>query len=162
MGVGHISTVINPGWCGRPLIAVNNPTDNEICIDVGVPFVIMLLDYLNTPSTTKVDAQKSSRLDVLHGYQLSKEQEKLIYHDDIQRAEILHKHAKDKKAYEEIKKTKQKQFNGFIWLQGLVATISIGVIIWATITSKTQWTTLPVIFVTAIATNLVRKFIDRS
>ena len=104
MGLGHISTVINPGWCGRPFIAVNNHTNNKITIKVGEPFVIMILYYLHTPSSMKVDNRKTSRLDILQKYDLRSAEHKKIYEDDFQHIGDLKKYTEENKIYDDVKK----------------------------------------------------------
>ena len=47
-GVGHIGTMLGPGYCGHLLIALHNITDDIIAIRVGSTFVSLSFDYLNT------------------------------------------------------------------------------------------------------------------
>ncbi len=47
-GVGHIGTMLGPGYCGHLLIALHNITDEVIPIKVGSTFVSLCFDYLTT------------------------------------------------------------------------------------------------------------------
>lgn len=47
-GIGHIGTMLGPGYCGHLLIALHNITDEAIAIKVGSTFVSLSFDYLTT------------------------------------------------------------------------------------------------------------------
>lgn len=47
-GIGHIGTMLGPGYCGHLLIALHNITDDAIAIKVGSTFVSLAFDYLTT------------------------------------------------------------------------------------------------------------------
>lgn len=47
-GIGHIGTMLGPGYCGHLLIALHNITDEVIPIKVGSTFVSLCFDYLTT------------------------------------------------------------------------------------------------------------------
>lgn len=47
-GVGHIGTMLGPGYCGHLLIALHNVTNEIIVIRVGSTFVSLSFDYLTT------------------------------------------------------------------------------------------------------------------
>ena len=153
-GLGHISTVINPGWCGRPLIAVNNRTNNKITIKVGEPFVIMILEYLHTPSSIKIDSRKTSRFDILHNYNLNSSERKKIYEDDFQNINDLKRFTKENKVYEDVKKTRAKKINIKKYFQIVVALASAVFIIYLTYKNLGVWNTIPTIIFTTIAYNL--------
>jgi deoxycytidine triphosphate deaminase len=158
IGEGHISTVINPGWCGRPLIAVNNGTKNDIELKIGDPFVIMVLDYLHTPSSIMVDKNKTSRLDILHEYSLSRTEHDQIYNKDIQNMSDLRKKTKNERYYENIKKAKHKKEIYGLYFQLFILLASISLIVFLTIKDMTDWNALPIIVVTGLATNYFAKW----
>lgn len=161
LGLGHISTVINPGWCGRPLIAVTNPTDKDIFIKVNDPFVIMVLEYLNTPSTIEADSRRSSRYDVLHDYELTISEKEVIFNSREDDRDVIHSKAKNEKSYNKIKRTERKKITVFTILQIVIALVAIAAIIWITCTNMTQWITIPSIVLTVIVTNAGRLLFDK-
>lgn len=48
-GIGHIGTMLGPGYCGHLLIPLHNITDDVIALKVGATFVSVSFDYLSTP-----------------------------------------------------------------------------------------------------------------
>lgn len=50
-GIGHIGTMLGPGYCGHLLIALHNITDDALAIKVGSTFVSLAFDYLTTQVT---------------------------------------------------------------------------------------------------------------
>ena len=68
-GIGHIGTMLGPGYCGHLLIALHNITDEPIAIKVGSTFVSLSFDYLTTQvrrtsSTTSGHLDKFSELGI--------------------------------------------------------------------------------------------------
>ena len=64
LGLGHVSTTIDPGWGGQLLIALNNPLSTPIKIDVGIndnntiefeTFITVCLYYLNSAAEYSSD-----------------------------------------------------------------------------------------------------------
>ena len=164
IGEGHISTVINPGWCGRPLIAIHNHTDNDINIKVNDPFVIMILEYLHTPSSIKVDSTKTSRLDILHNYQLSDEEHNIIYQNDIHNPSDLKTLTKKNKAYNVIKESEEKSINTALFVQALIIAFLVVAIILLLPLSKnggSSWYLIPSLFATAMVTNFIKFIFDK-
>lgn len=47
-GVGHIGTMLGPGYSGHLMISLHNITDDIIAIKVGSTFVSLAFDYLST------------------------------------------------------------------------------------------------------------------
>lgn len=47
-GIGHIGTMLGPGYCGHLLVALHNITDEVMAIKVGSTFVSLAFDYLTT------------------------------------------------------------------------------------------------------------------
>lgn len=47
-GVGHIGTMLGPGYSGHLMISLHNITDDIIAIKVGTTFVSLAFDYLST------------------------------------------------------------------------------------------------------------------
>jgi deoxycytidine triphosphate deaminase/uncharacterized membrane protein (DUF485 family) len=48
-GIGHIGTMIGPGYCGHLLVSIHNITNDIIALEVGSTFVSISFDYLDTP-----------------------------------------------------------------------------------------------------------------
>lgn len=69
-GFGHICTTIDPGWNGAVLIALSNPTNKPIRIEVGIngkksyPLATMTFHYLSRKVFVKSE-HGSMRLDLL-------------------------------------------------------------------------------------------------
>ena len=61
-GIGHIGTMLGPGYCGHLLIALHNITDDAIAIKVGATFVSLAFDYLTT-QVVRTSATISGHLD---------------------------------------------------------------------------------------------------
>lgn len=47
-GIGHIGTMLGPGYCGHLMISLHNITDDVIAIKVGTTCVSLAFDYLST------------------------------------------------------------------------------------------------------------------
>ena len=52
-GVGDISTMLGPGFCGHLMISLHNVTDDIIELKVGETFVSLVFYYLETPEDAK-------------------------------------------------------------------------------------------------------------
>ena len=68
-GFGHISTTVDPGWKGALLIALSNPTNKPLRINVGIdnrpnPLATITFNYLCKESDEYTDHQ-SMRTDLL-------------------------------------------------------------------------------------------------
>lgn len=61
-GIGHIGTMLGPGYCGHLLIALHNITDEIVAIKVGSTFVSLAFDYLTT-QVSRTSAMTSGHLD---------------------------------------------------------------------------------------------------
>ncbi|WP_138859154.1 dCTP deaminase domain-containing protein [Exiguobacterium mexicanum] len=77
-GLGHISTTLDPGWAGVSLVAVNNPSDKEIVINVGEAFVSVMFYYLKTPSSLNDHENLASRPDIGKVFDLSPEEHSFL------------------------------------------------------------------------------------
>lgn len=69
-GVGHIGTMLGPGYCGHLLVALHNISDELISLKVGSTFVSLAFDYLTTQvirtsSTTSGHLDKFPELGIL-------------------------------------------------------------------------------------------------
>lgn len=47
-GIGHIGTMLGPGYCGHLLVSLHNITNDVIALKVGSTFVSISFDYLET------------------------------------------------------------------------------------------------------------------
>lgn len=61
-GIGHIGTMLGPGYCGHLLIALHNITDDALAIKVGSTFVSLTFDYLTT-QVVRTSSTTSGHLD---------------------------------------------------------------------------------------------------
>ena len=52
-GIGDISTMLGPGFCGHLMISMHNITDQVIEVKVGETFVSLVFYYLKTPEVMK-------------------------------------------------------------------------------------------------------------
>ena len=68
-GIGHIGTMLGPGFCGHLLVSLHNITEEVIALKVGTTFVSLSFDYLTTQvartsSTTSGHVDKFSELGI--------------------------------------------------------------------------------------------------
>ena len=63
-GRGHIATTLNPGWYGKPLIAVHNHTDNPLLVQLGSRFVKLSFHELQSEATLR-PGELGSRSDIV-------------------------------------------------------------------------------------------------
>ena len=68
-GIGHIGTMLGPGYCGHLMISLHNITDGIIVLPVGSTFVSLTFDYLisevpRTSATTSGHVDKFSELGI--------------------------------------------------------------------------------------------------
>lgn len=61
-GVGHIGTMLGPGYSGHLMISLHNITDDVIAIKVGTTFVSLAFDYLST-QVVRTSATVSGHVD---------------------------------------------------------------------------------------------------
>lgn len=61
-GIGHIGTMLGPGYCGHLLIALHNIMDDALAIKVGSTFVSLAFDYLTT-QVTRTSSTTSGHID---------------------------------------------------------------------------------------------------
>lgn len=52
-GIGHIGTMLGPGFSGHSLIAIHNISSKPLKLNVGESFVSVIFNYLNTPLDTR-------------------------------------------------------------------------------------------------------------
>lgn len=69
-GIGHIGTMLGPGYCGHLFISLHNITDHIVALRVGTTFVSLTFDYLNTQvirtsSTVSGHVDKFSELGII-------------------------------------------------------------------------------------------------
>ena len=61
-GIGHIGTMLGPGFCGHLLVSLHNITDEVLALKVGTTFVSLSLDYLTT-QVIRTSATTSGHVD---------------------------------------------------------------------------------------------------
>lgn len=92
-GAGHIGTTLDPGWIGQSVIAIPNPTDEDIMIRVGETFVSLMFEELKTPAEKKGTSNQAGRPDIVKRKGLTAEEEDELdqqwrYVDDALRQEL--------------------------------------------------------------------------
>lgn len=66
-GIGHIGTMLGPGYCGHLMISLHNITDEIVEMKVGETFLSVTFDYLDT-SVTRTSSTISGHVDKLSEY----------------------------------------------------------------------------------------------
>lgn len=65
LGVGSISTMLGPNFCGHLMISLHNVTDEAIELPVGDTFVSLVFYYLKTPTNKTKNPNISGHVDKL-------------------------------------------------------------------------------------------------
>jgi len=103
-GVGHIGTMLGPGYCGHLMISLHNITDEVIALSVNSTFASLTFDYLNTQvartsSTTSGHVDKFAEL----GIQISSEVRSNLTADWKSNIEGVREEMKKTSGYKEYK-----------------------------------------------------------
>ena len=125
-GVGHIGTMLGPGYCGHLMVSLHNITDEVIALEVNSTFASLTFDYLNTQvartsSTTSGHVDKFSEL----GIQISSEIRKELTADwksNIEGVREAMKKTPEYKEYKEyIKKNRWNEVKKYINKRNVIA-----------------------------------------
>jgi len=132
-GLAHISTTLDPAWYGISLVAVNNPTRNEIEIRVGESFVSIMFYYLKTPSALNIIENSPSRPDIARGFKLSHKEDLFLqeqWHrtnqgisDRMLKSDSYKEFTKEEREETVKKEQKKKEFRQTFWFPLLMALI---------------------------------------
>lgn len=63
MGFGHISTTLDPKYCGQSLIVLHNCTDKALTLNKGDRIVSLMFYYLSTPICEEILSTPPSHID---------------------------------------------------------------------------------------------------
>lgn len=130
-GLGHISTTLDPGWAGVSLVALNNPTDNQIIINVGDAFVSIMFYYLNSPSSLNGHENLASRPDIARSFKLSDEESSFLDSGWHRNEENITNKMKSSIAHQEMKSNKLRLTSMIMTLSSnsLVSSVIGGLIV---------------------------------
>lgn len=73
-GRGHIATTLNPGWYGKPLVAVHNHTDKSLMVQLNSRFVKLSFHELKSKATLRPN-DLGSRSDIVDHLKLYRSNE---------------------------------------------------------------------------------------
>ena len=132
-GIGHIGTMLGPGYCGHLLIALHNITDEAIAIKVGSTFVSLSFDYLTTQvmrsSTVSGHLDKFPEL----GISINEETRSYLTADWKSNIEGIREKMCESEAYKDYKKhireNSWKELKKYINKRNVVAVFVIAVVI---------------------------------
>lgn len=110
-GIGHIGTMLGPGFCGHLLVSLHNITDEIIALKVGTTFVSLSFDYLTTQvartsSTTSGHVDKFSEL----GIEIDEQTRNYLTADWKSNIEGIREHMCESEAYKKLQKTYASKF----------------------------------------------------
>ncbi len=133
-GIGHIGTMLGPGYCGHLLIALHNITDEAIAIKVGSTFVSLSFDYLTT-QVMRTSATVSGHLDKFPelGISINEETRSYLTADWKSNIEGIREKMCESEAYKDYKKhireNSWKELKKYISKRNVVAVFVIAVVI---------------------------------
>ena len=133
-GIGHIGTMLGPGYCGHLLIALHNITDEAIAIKVGSTFVSLSFDYLTT-QVMRTSSTVSGHLDKFPelGININEETRSYLTADWKSNIEGIREKMCESEAYKDYKKhireNSWKELKKYINKRNVVAVFVIAVVI---------------------------------
>ena len=84
LGVGHISTMLGPSYMGKLCVPLHNPTQREVHLEVGSPFLSIIFYHLKT------SVKESNHTSQAHinkfptwGIYLTDKESEAIYNEDL-------------------------------------------------------------------------------
>ena len=82
LGIGHIGTMLGPGFCGHSLVAVHNVSNEKIELKVGETFVSVVFNYLTTKMNEN-NQTKNGHIDKIAelGIKITREEREVICED---------------------------------------------------------------------------------
>lgn len=133
-GIGHIGTMLGPGYCGHLLIALHNITDKPLAIKVGSTFVSLAFDYLTT-QVARTSATTSGHLDKFSelGISINEETRSYLTADWKSNIDDIREKMCESDAYKNYKKhirsNTWKEFKKYINKRNLIAILIVTVVI---------------------------------
>ena len=134
LGIGHIGTMLGPGFCGHSLIAIHNVSKERIELRVGETFVSVVFNYLETKINTN-NQTKSGHIEKFGelGINISREDREFICSDwKCNLESIIEKMEYDQNFIEfkeNLKKRKLKNFRSLINKRNIIATVILIIVI---------------------------------
>lgn len=135
-GIGHIGTMLGPGYCGHLLIALHNITDDALAIKVGSTFVSLAFDYLTT-QVTRTSATTSGHLDKFSelGISINEETRNHLTADWKSNIDGIRDKMIESESYKEYKKhihaNRWKELKNYINKRNIIAIFSVGFIVFS-------------------------------
>lgn len=133
-GIGHIGTMLGPGYCGHLLIALHNITDDALAIKVGSTFVSLAFDYLTT-QVTRTSSTISGHLDKFPelGINVGEETRSFLTEDWKSNIDSIREKMCESDAYKNYKKhiraSTLKEFKKYVNKRNLIAILVVAVVI---------------------------------
>lgn len=135
LGIGHIGTMLGPGFCGHSLVALHNVSNEEIELKVGETFVSVVFNYL----TTKINENnqtKNGHIDKIAELEIkiTREEREVICEDwkgDLSKvSEKMNDDSSFKDFKNNLKKRKFSRYCGILNKRNFIVTIILIVIIY--------------------------------
>ncbi len=110
-GIGHLGTMLGPGFCGHLMISLHNITDEVITLKVGTTFASLSFDYLTTQvvrtsATTSGHVDKFSEL----GIQINEDTRRFLTEDWKSNIRGIREKMVSSEEYKEYKKLIRSNF----------------------------------------------------
>lgn len=142
-GIGHIGTMLGPGYCGHLMISLHNITDDVIAIKVGSTCVSLAFDYLST-QVVRTSTTVSGHVDKFAelGLNANEEDRSFITADwkanleEIREKMIASQEYKDYRAH--INKNMWQEVKKYINKRNIIAVIAVA-LIFATLLWLATW-----------------------
>lgn len=134
-GIGHIGTMLGPGFCGHLMIALHNITDDVVALKVGSTFVSLVFNYLET-QVIRTSATMSGHVDKFLNLGIKADEDTIQYlkqdwKSNIDGVRDMMIKTKEYKEYREyIKKNQWKEIRKYFTKRNAIAVLSaVGVMI---------------------------------
>ncbi len=129
-GVIFSSTMIGPSYCGQLMIALQNPTDNKIKLNVGDTFISLILNKLDTKinkaHTNSNTGGHTGKLATL-GIENADNEIRIIDEDWKKNISSIQQRMKDESDYISLKKELNRRKTKYIVLLAVLFLIVLGI-----------------------------------
>jgi len=155
-GLGAISTMIGPNYCGHLMVPVINTTEQDIFINCGDTFISLILHKLDSPNDVAKNATNPGQSGLWSrlGINMSEQQQQYLNKDWKLVYEDIQKKLKESEEYKKFWKdrffNKIKSISNYISLRTLLVIVFFGIVtffLWQGAvylnqeTSTNDWTT---------------------
>lgn len=133
-GIGHIGTMLGPGYCGHLLIALHNITDKPLAIKVGSTFVSLAFDYLTT-QVARTSATTSGHLDKFSelGISINEETRSYLTADWKSNIDGIRDKMVESESYKEYKKhiyaNRWKELKKYVNKRNIIAIFAVFIVV---------------------------------